>query len=119
MALANLRRPSPTIDSIDSEDARDFATDFLLDHVGNQLVAGQPLRMISAVSATWIVPIQLAYIQSGLLGNVGVVAVDEKTGQVVGWTPIEQMKEASRKLREEHEPGLSEQFTAIMTSSSK
>ena len=62
-------------------EAQAAATDFLLEHVGNQLVAGQPHLMVSAVRTTWIVPVQLAYIHSGTLGDVGVVAVDEETGR--------------------------------------
>jgi hypothetical protein len=85
-----------------------------LDHIGNQLVAGQPHLMVSAVRASWIVPVQLAYIHSGSLGSVGVVAVDEETGQVVAWTPIAQMKTASQELRAAYEPELSNQFQTFM-----
>lgn len=115
MVLANFKQPSGSTIQVDTDQARALATDFLLDHVGNQLTAGQPLRMHSAVRSTWIVPVQLAYVHSGPLGNVGVVAIDEETGQVVGWTPIAQMKEASRQLREAHEPALSEQFANQMS----
>lgn len=101
------------------DEARASATDFLLDHVGNQLVAGKPHQMVSAVRAIWIVPVQLAYIHTGTLGSVGVVAVDEETGQVVGWTPIAQMKAASRQLRESQEPELSEQFRSFMSAAAR
>ena len=36
---------------INAEEARASATDFLLDHVDNQLVAGEPHMMVSAVRA--------------------------------------------------------------------
>lgn len=117
MALATLKQPSDFVTSIGADDAQEFATDFLLDHVGNQLTAGQPLRMLSAVRSTWIVPVQLGYIHSGVLGNVGVVAVDEETGQVIGWTPIDQMKEAGRQLRKQHEPDVSVGFAEFMAAS--
>ncbi|HXV99862.1 MAG TPA: hypothetical protein VEC93_15705 [Anaerolineae bacterium] len=97
-----------------ADEARAAVTNFLLDHVGNQLVAGQPHLMVSAVRTTWIVPVQLAYIHSGTLGSVGVVAVDEETGRVVAWTPIVQMKTASLELRTAHEPQLSTQFQKFM-----
>jgi hypothetical protein len=70
--------------------------------------------MVSVVRATWIVPVQLSYIHSGELGQVGVVAIDEETGQVMAWTPLAQMKQASLALRQAHEPELSEQFQAFM-----
>jgi hypothetical protein len=102
---------------VSPEEARTAATEFLLDHVGNQLVAGQPHLMVSAVRTTWIVPVQLAYIHTGPLGDVGVVAVDEETGRVIAWTPIAQMKVASRELRTSHEPEISQQFQNFMNSS--
>jgi hypothetical protein len=98
---------------IDMDEARAAATDFLLDHLGNQLVPGEPHLMVSAVRAVWIVPVQLAYIHTGVLGSVGVIAVDEETGQVVAWTPIPQMKVASRRLREA-QPDLERQFKAFI-----
>ena len=119
MALANLKTLPQYPDPIDADEARAAAAGFLLDHVGNQLSTGQPLRMISAVSSTWIVPIQLGYVHTGGLGNVGVMAVDEETGQVMAWTPIDQMKEASCTLREAHEPELTAQFAEFMTASAK
>jgi hypothetical protein len=71
--------------------------------------------MISAVRAMWIFPVQLAYLHTGVLGSVGVVAVDKETGQVIAWTPISEMKAASRRLRALHEPELSEQFQDTMS----
>lgn len=99
-----------------SESVRDAATEFLLDHVGNQLMAGQPYLMLGALHAAWIVPVQLAYPNTGILGTVGVLAVDDETRHVIGWTPIAQMKQTSRQLRESREPLLSEEFRAFMSS---
>jgi hypothetical protein len=100
---------------ISAEDARAAATDFLLDHVGNQLVAGGPLLMAAALRAVWIVPVQLAYIHTGTIGSVGVIGIDEETGQVIAWTPIAEMRAASRRLREAH-PDLDVQFQSYMDS---
>ena len=108
-----------TSQHISAEEAQASAIDFLLDHVGNQLVAGEPHLMISAWRAVWIVSVHLAYIHTGPLGSVGVVAVDDETGQVVAWTPIEQMKAASRRLREAGEPAISEQFRSLMAAGSQ
>lgn len=98
--------------------ARDAATEFLLDHVGNQLIAGQPYLMLGALHASWIVPVQLAYPHTGIIGTVDVLAVDDETKRVIGWTPIAQMKLASQQLRESREPALTEQFRSFMASSS-
>ena len=107
-------KPPALIQRISPAEAQAATIDFLLDHVGNQLVTGQPQLMVSAVRTTWIIPVQLSYIHTGPLGDVGVVAVDEETGQVIAWTPIEQMKEAAREMQQAHEPELSNKFQAFM-----
>lgn len=115
MSLATMEELTLPKHNVSADDARAAATEFLLDHLGNQLTTGEPIRMLSAVRSTWIVPVQLAYIHTGVLGNVGVIAVDEETGLVIGWTPIDQIKAAVRQLREQHEPELSAQFKALMS----
>lgn len=111
------RKPRLTVHAT-PEDAQEAATEFLLDFVGSQLVAGKPLSMTSALRSVWIVPVALAYVHTGALGEIGVIAVDEETGEVVAWTPIEQMKAASRALRAASEPELSQHFHAAMSSAS-
>ena len=106
--------PKPQIRSITLDEARASVTEFLLDYVGNQVVIGEPHEMVSALKAVWIVPVCLTYVHTGVIGAVGVVAVDEETGQVIAWTPIAQMKAACCQLRVKHEPHLSEQFQAFV-----
>lgn len=115
MSLATMEELTLPKHNVSADDARAAATEFLLDHLGNQLTTGEPIRMLSAVRSTWIVPVQLAYIHTGVLGNVGVIAVDEETSLVIGWTPVDQIKAAGRQLREQHEPDLSAQFKALMS----
>ena len=115
MAVGTIVEPPGLTNHISPDQARAAATEFLLDNLGNLLSAGEPHLMISAVRAMWIFPVQLAYLHTGVLGSVGVVAVDEETGQVIAWTPISDMKAASRRLRALHEPELSEQFQAAMS----
>lgn len=99
---------------ISADVARGSATDFLLDNVGNLLSAGEPHLMVSAVRAMWIVPVGLGYLHTGVLGTVGVVAVDEETGQVIAWTPVAVMKAAAHRLRELHEPELTTKFRSLI-----
>ena len=117
MAAHNFVDPPTLTNHVGPGDACASATEFLLDHIGNHLMAGEPHLMVSAVRAVWIVPVQLAYLHAGTLGSVGVVAVDEETGQIVAWTPLGEMKAAARRLRMLHEPGLSEQFRTAVASS--
>ncbi len=100
---------------LNSERAQAVATEFLLESMGNQTLAGQPYLMLGALHASWIVPVQLAYPHTGAIGTVGVIAVDDETQRVIAWTPIAQMKQVSRQLRESREPLISEQFRAFMT----
>jgi len=103
-------QPTSWTSHTSAELAQSAATGFLLDHVGNQLIAGQPHLMISPTRATWIVPIHLAYLYTGPIGSVGVVAIDDETGLVVAWTPLDQIKAASRALRAAKEPSLTQKF---------
>lgn len=119
MAVDAIVEPLGFTKHISSDDACAAATEFLLDTMGNLLVVGTPHMMVSAVRAVWIVPVQLASLHTGVLGSVGVVAVDEETGQVVAWTPLAEMKAAARRLRALHEPELSEQFHSAMASSAQ
>lgn len=108
--------PTPNLTAHLSESqAVNAATDFLLDHLGSQFLAGQPYLMVSAVRSVWVVPVHLTYIHTGPIGTVGVVAIDEETGQAVAWTPIGDMKAAAQALRDGAEPGLSRGFQQFMT----
>lgn len=66
--------------------------------------------MFSATQATWIGPIPLAYVHTGPLGSVGVIAVDEESRQVVAWTSVDQNKAAARSIRAAKEPYLTQNF---------
>jgi hypothetical protein len=45
---------------------------------------------------------------------VGVIAVDEASGQVVAWTPVDQSKAAARTLRAAKAPYLTQNFQTFM-----
>lgn len=75
--------------NVDAQTARKRVTGWLLDEVGNMLVAGTP-RLIIGKKTTWRVPALLTSSQHGLIGEVGEIDVDAETG-----TPL-----ADDKLRE-------------------
>lgn len=108
------KQGAPRTQRTSAEEAQSAATELLLAHVGNQLLAGQPHLMVSSTEATWVVPVHLSYLPTGPIGSVGVVAIDDETGLVVAWTPIDQMKAASRTLRESKKPYLTQQFQTFM-----
>jgi hypothetical protein len=118
MASEAIRQTPQPPERISAEEAQAAATDFLLDHAGNQLLAGTPLRMTAALRSVWVVPVHLTYIHTGPIGSVGVIGVDEETGQVIAWTPIQEMKAASRRLREA-QPDVSTTFPSFIASAAK
>ena len=107
-------RSMPTLTrNINAEQARGIVTGFILDQLGNQLLAGQPYLMVSAVRAVWVVPVELTYIHTDVIGTVGVVAVDEETGHIIAWTPTDEMKTTGKQLRASREPQISEDFKSF------
>jgi len=84
--------------SVRSDQAVVITNGFLVQNAGNLLMAGEPSRMVSPLRAVWIVPVMLSYPGVGAVGQVGVVAVDEETANIVAWTPREEMNRKSEKL---------------------
>ena len=64
--------------SVDQEEARETADAYLMDSVGDLLVAGAP----RLEGASWIVPIELATARRGRIGEVGTLSVDAVSGVV-------------------------------------
>ena len=67
--------------------ARAFIADQLTDLMGT----GNPWRMRSPLGSVWIVPVWVAYPGHDRPGTVGSVAVDEASGNIVSWTPAEEV----------------------------
>jgi hypothetical protein len=118
MASEIIRQTPQQPAHISAEVAQAAATEFLLDHAGNQLRAGSPLLMATALRSVWVVPVHLTYIHTGPVGSVGVVGVDEETGQVIAWTPIQEMQAASRRLREAN-PDIDALFPSFIAANAK
>ena len=59
-----------------------------------------PTRVMFPTRVIWTVPIVLTYPKLGIVGEVGVVAIDAELGNVVGWTPFEEMESTAKKLYE-------------------
>lgn len=70
--------------------ALDAARVFVADHLTDLMGTGIPWRMRSPFGSVWIVPIWIAYPGHDVPGTVGSVAVDEATGSIVSWTPVDE-----------------------------
>lgn len=82
--------------------ARTRAQEFLRENELTRFTVGAPRRMVSALRSVWSVPVELRYPDFGLVGEVGVIAVDEETGNVVAWTPREEILTTAGELYQDH-----------------
>ena len=83
--------PTPALHSrISARQALDVARTFVADYLTDLMGAGIPWRMRSPFGSVWVVPIWIAYPGHSQPETVGSVAVDEATGNIVSWTPVEE-----------------------------
>lgn len=93
------------IKTISVQAAQARAAEFLSDNDLARFSVGAPRRMVSPLRSVWSVPIDLRYPNYGLVGEVGVVAIDQETGNVVAWTPREEMLATAAELyHDQREP---------------
>ncbi|MFQ6014815.1 MAG: hypothetical protein ACE5NP_05170 [Anaerolineae bacterium] len=111
--MAALERPTLAERRISPDEAMRKAEGFLTRHLGHLLAAGTPWRVLFPLRSAWVVPVQLTYPGYGTVGEVGIVIVDEGTGDVVAWTSPEEMKQATERLYHEHEAEIGVAFQAI------
>ena len=50
---------SPTKERVTASAAKQIAEQFVSDHLGDQIGAGEPARVTSALQAAWVVPLVL------------------------------------------------------------
>lgn len=81
-------------------EARITANEWLMAHLPDRFAAGIPEHNWS--TSGWRVPIWLSYPQLEPLGPVGELVIEESTGTVLVYTPIDDMKDRATKLYEEH-----------------
>ncbi|MEW5767289.1 MAG: hypothetical protein AB1797_06630 [bacterium] len=99
IASSNLKAPQ-VAPQIDSKQAFLTANQFVLSYLRDMFSAGFPTRVVFPTQSIWAVPVVLTYPKLGIVGEVGVVAVDAELGNVVGWTPFEEMERTAKELYE-------------------
>jgi len=97
---------------ITAQQALDVARAFVADHLTDLMGTGVPWRMRSPFGSAWIVPIWIAYPGLDAPGTVGSVAVDEVTGSVVSWTPVDEALANAEAYHARHADILREGFQA-------
>jgi hypothetical protein len=73
-------------------------------------LAGTPRHLTLGSQELWIVPIILTSVGYGAVGEVGVVALDAHTRQMLGGTPPDEVVAAVKHLKEEKRDELEAAF---------
>src|SRR4051812_21037456 len=92
-------RPVPASD-VSAEAAVSAANEYMLLHYVIGLLGGTPYHLSLRDGELWIVPMVLTSPAYGEIGEVGAVAVDACSGDVVGGTAKAEVLAAIRRLRE-------------------
>ena len=77
------------------------ANRFIAEHLPDRFSAGLPKLVLFPLRPLWLVPVHLTYPGVGMVGEVGMLAVDGDRPAVVGWTPPEEMEALAHQLYEE------------------
>ncbi len=99
----------------DAEKAAVAANRYVVRQYPLGVLAGTPRRLSLQRSDVWIVPVLLTTPGYGAVGEVGVVAVNARTGHVVGGTPKVEVIAAGKRLREEKRDELEAAFRRART----
>ena len=76
------------------------ANRYILHHYPTMYTAALPRRLSISKFDVWAVPIVLTHPDRGVMGDVGLLAVDATTGEVLGATARGEVVAAGKKLRE-------------------
>jgi hypothetical protein len=76
------------------------ANKFILFTYPTMFTGGMPHRLALPSGEVWIVPIVLTHVDHGIVGQVGSVVLDVRTGEVLGRTPRGEVVASGARLRE-------------------
>lgn len=88
--------------AVNARQAMIAANQFIVEHLPDRFSAGLPKLVLFPLKPLWLVPVHLTYPGTGVVGEVGMLAVDRDRPVVVGWTPLEEMEALARQLYEEN-----------------
>jgi hypothetical protein len=87
---------------LDAKQATAAANRFIIENLPDRFSAGLPKLVLFPLRPLWLVPVHLTYPGIGIVGEVGMLAVDGDHPVVVGWTPPEEMEILAHRLYEEN-----------------
>lgn len=99
--------------TVSAEQALEAAREFVADHLTDLMGTGTPWRMASPFGRVWVVPIWIAYPGFDQVGTIGSVAVDEEIGQIVSWTPFEEINANADRFYAENKQAIQSGFQGL------
>ena len=86
---------------VDRNAAMVIANRFIIKNLRSCFTSGLPKSVNFPIQSVWIVPILLSYPDTGVVGEVGMIAVDRESGTIVGYTPKKEIERIAKALYEE------------------
>ena len=105
-----------TASRVTAEAARVIGEGFVADHLGDQIGAVMPWRVVSALHAAWVVPLALTSPGYGIVGIVGALIVDEELGYISAWTAPDEIEANATRLTAQHQSELNRAFERVPAS---
>lgn len=75
-----------------------IASGFIVRNLRDRCMAGLPCTVDWSGTRVWVAPILLTFPGKGILGDVGMIAIDVNTGRVCAHTPRKDLDIAAAKL---------------------
>ena len=100
---------------VTAKSARIAANEYCLLHYATSYTGGVPRRLSLLNEILWIVPVVLISPGYGIVGEVGVVAVDASTRTIIGATPRREVIAAGAQLVQEKRDELDASFHRART----
>ena len=97
------------------EPVRIAANEYALRHYAVGYTSGTPRRLSLSNVELWIVPVVLTSPGYGVVGEVGVLALDASNGDILGATPREEVLSAGARLAKEKRNELDAAFRRAKT----
>jgi hypothetical protein len=101
--------------AITAKQAMLSANKFILFHYPTMFTGGLPHRLALPTGDVWIVPLVLTHPDCGIIGEVGSIAVDFFTAEIVGNTARNEAVATGKRLREAKGPALETAFLSTRT----
>ncbi len=86
---------------VDRKAAMVIANKFIIKNLRSCFTSGLPKSVSFPIQNVWIVPVLLSYPDTGVVGEVGMIAVDNESGSVVGFTPKKEIEKIANALYKE------------------